>query len=391
MSQPVTDQQRSSHPNIEDLWAHRRFKKSQEQIADECGVRQPTVSDWVHGVKKPEPAHAALLARSAGIDPVKLAERLSLDVERVLNVYGIITSPDEGLALEFAKETLEEIPAVRTQGNPRAALHQAELVVRLLDKTLTRTFLGRRQDALLDALAVGLYDQAFSVREFLPHLEVPTVTVPLAERLRDIAETTGKENHQALAIMAMAHAHYIAGMYDAAEEEFRQLRGLPTTRNERLLNLRTHDIVVALMRGLSPEERTRQVERLEVETRRLIDAGRYDTLQAACTAIEGMARARGMIDLDRGLRLFEEAEQTYGQLIRVEQGPLQPLQVEIGRLEVMARWNALGRDELTWRVRMVQQRAIVAGYEKYAIRAGWILGERGYSATSLSHQSAGFR
>lgn len=52
--------------------------KSQKTFADELGVSQPTVSDWVRGEKKPEGENVTKVARALGVKPVDVLAEFHL-------------------------------------------------------------------------------------------------------------------------------------------------------------------------------------------------------------------------------------------------------------------------------------------------------------------------
>lgn len=53
--------------------ARGKRRKTQREIADECGVTQPTVSEWESGKSSPRPSLWALVSSAYGISVAKLA------------------------------------------------------------------------------------------------------------------------------------------------------------------------------------------------------------------------------------------------------------------------------------------------------------------------------
>lgn len=350
---------------------------SQKRLARACGVSQAAVSKWLAGLQVPSLAHLALLATNLKLDPVALAPLCGYEVSDMQAVMQAWAGPRYDALMSFVDERLAAIPRIRTNGDPRRAMVIAEDLVLLIDHLAQNTMVSAELDTLLVARALALFEQASSAREVYPHLQLPAVTQPLADEITRIAEATRakQENILNLATISIAHAHYIALRYRSSIGHFSEALLQTNDLDEQLLNLRTLALDYAYLKSMPNAERRAMVCKLERQARRRIEQGKFDTMHAVATAFEGFARARGLLCLEEGMPIFDEAWGTQRAISSPdERGPLLPLQISISTIEVLveAETNDLIHDIETVGAQ-IRACAVAAGYDKYGQRVDSIL------------------
>lgn len=350
---------------------------SQKRLARACGVSQAAVSKWLGGLQDPSLAHLVLLAANLKLDPVVLASLGGYDAGEVQAVLQVWASPQYDTLMSFVDERLAAIPRIRTNGDPRRAMAIASELALLIDHLVQNTPASVELDMLLFARALALFEQASSAREVYPHLQLPAVTQPLAEEITRIAETSRAKQGDIfnLATISVAHAHYIALRYRSSIDHFSEAILQTNDMDEQLLNLRTLALDFAYLRNMPDEEKRARVCKLERQARERIERSRFDTMHAVATTIEGFARARGLLRLEDGMPIFEEAWAAQRAISSPdERGPLLPIQISISTLEVLARaeTNDLIND-IEAVGAQIRACAIAAGYDKYGQRVDSIL------------------
>lgn len=108
------------------LAAHKaRHKLTDQQIADEMGVSQPSVSDWLKGRVVPDDSRVEALARFLGVDEDEMAainsfsrRKRAADLGEAMGQMAQLEGAVRRLRAEVA-ELRAELAALRPQDAPR--------------------------------------------------------------------------------------------------------------------------------------------------------------------------------------------------------------------------------------------------------------------------------
>jgi len=340
-------------------------------------VSQAAVSKWLSGLQPPSLSHLALLAANLKLDLASLIPLTGHSAAELQDVMQAFASPQRDVMMGFVDERLVAIRRIRTNGDPRRAMVIAEELALLIDHLVQSTRVSLELDTLLFARALALYEQASSAREVFPHLQLPAVTQPLAEEIMRIAEASRirQEDIFNLAMISIAQAHYIALRYHSSIDHFHEAIPQTVDMDEQLLNLRTLALDFAYLKSVPDAERRAMICKLERQARQRIECGKFDTIHAVATALEGFARARGLMCLEDGISIFEEAWTAQRSISSPdERGPLLPIQISISTIEVLAQADT---NDLISSIEtmgaQIRACAVAAGYDKYAQRVDSIL------------------
>jgi hypothetical protein len=254
------------------------------------------------------------------------------------------------------------------RGDPHVALDYAISGAERLREITVRSASARAFRPLRKALGLVLVEQAQAHTGIARPGELAAITRPIVDEIKGIAKELHDGELFGLSSFVEGNVAYIAGDH----------RNSIRSYTEALEGLQSPDDRLWVRRGLALDwaylQNKKQFERQEGEARRLIGEGHISDLERVCFALEGLARGRGTLKMEKAFEILEEAQTEYR---RMEQNsrrvPFRAVGLGRTRIELIASLTPSDRLSLERVGSETLQLAQAYGLKRYEMIIGELL------------------
>lgn len=286
-------------------------RRSQQWVAERCGVSQPAVNNWVWGYSRPRRANLVFLAHlfQKELDPRELAEAVGYEPDEIVWLYETHFLGERPFLdlMDVANEDVDLIHQLWFRGDPNLAIVQAIKTGRKLEQELKRFPSPKHRNELLRVLSKVLLEQATAYYVRYSPSQAYEVIRPLvkkqdsiAEELDDDEETVGR------AFITHATVHYGQKNWVDSQQYF-------VDASEMVQDLFWKAGVIRGVAVCSASLRDqRGIDRAQTQIKQLLNEEPLSP-SIGCVLMEGLARTQAKLGQSQAFQTLEEGWKFYAE------------------------------------------------------------------------------
>jgi transcriptional regulator with XRE-family HTH domain len=339
---------------------HRRDELglTQSQIAKRTGISQPWLSRIESGsYDNLSPEIVRVLAECYKLSQEERAEWF--EILYAISPENVGSVPDASwtnydFRIEAFTTDLKTIHRMRAEGNTSLCLETAGDVAKRLQKFLKEISDAERQKPLLRLYALIKLEEAKAYTWCIPSDNIWAVTRPIVEEVKDIAKRGDDAELFGLAEFREGDAYYIAGHHHLSQRLLNRALEKIADADTQLWILRN---VALNWAYLAAEEHFRKVESAIQD---LINRSSSFGLDRLCNALEGLARAQGILGLSEAFQTWSMGGEIYAKMKRENKmAPFREVELIRTQLELIRHFHP----RATRRLEAIGQRGLFLARE----------------------------
>jgi transcriptional regulator with XRE-family HTH domain len=307
--------------------------RSQQEIADWCGVSQPAVSSWFSGRKRPQQIHLANLAYLLDVDPKELAIAAGVSPEKITFLYESLVSKGFFSSLQFATEMLALIKQARII-SPQLALEQCKTIGSYLRNVLAHLSDVSHREPFLRLLSQVLAEQGRIYSETsLVDIAVNGM-LQIANELDTISLELKDNQVLGLKYTTLGALNYRLKRHGKSLEYHSQAVGLIELKDWVI------DVVRAMAVGAGQTQNKKRFSTVEGRIKAMLEQDQHLTLSNTSYLLEGLARGQAYLGQDESWTTLQEVKNMYHQTHNFDvEIPLRRLQLIRSQIAVVIQLN----------------------------------------------------
>lgn len=310
------------YPRLGEILSRSVGSRSQQEVADWCGVSQASVSNWLSGFKRPQPLPLAHLASMLNLPPDTLAEAASYDPQEVARLCENLRLTDYSSLLDFAQDMAFTVHRARSAGNPRLAIDQAEAISRHVRRTLTSLSEPKYREPYLNLLARLLVERGRVCDESLPAGQAIAPMQGVVEELYAIADELQDEQSLGFAYTTLGAINYLLDRHETSCRY--HLNALPLLSEP----FWRADVARAAAVASGQSKHAREMRSIENRIEDIIQREQNIDSSTITYMLEGLGRGQSLLGLPKSLQTLKRAEEIHEKgLATKNEEPLRELQL----------------------------------------------------------------
>lgn len=232
--------------------------------------------------------------------------------------------------LNVYKDYTKRIKQVAVSGDPYFAIEMTSFISDELRKVTSTSLFLRSRGQFLPILAQVLFQRAHLYTEISMSDDIQIATEPVIAELRSVAKDIQDNSFVGYPNLIQGYVMYHRRNYVGSIQVLMEAMDTVSDLDNRLEALRALALDWAY---LHDKNRYKEVE---IKVRRLIEYGKFSDLEQVCETLEGLGRARGLLNLPLAFETLAEGRQYYAKLNTQNTiAPLRDIQLIRSQLEVI--------------------------------------------------------